>query len=189
MLACYDFNSILQYLKDGDYDTIYSRDLLAITLDRLDLVKHTQYNFVFNHDYKHNNSEILNYDVCAQRFQLKIENFKKMLVSNNLGIFITFSQRPQHLKIQEMIDWLSNNKKTDFYIFIFTNTPYQTSNPRARIILLDNSYCNWWCIKDADVKLRLYNEIYTKFIGTLVHLNIPHVYPTTFEETGYMGKK
>lgn len=186
MYAIYDFNSMLQYLKDGDYEKIYSRNLLKISLENPELVHHTQYNFSFNHDYKHDNSEILNYDFCVQRFQLKIQNFKDMLVSESMGIFITFTNRPQHLKIDEMIDWLSIKK--NFLLFIFTNTPYETSNPRVRIIFLENCFDKWWRIKDASVKLKLYDEIYTKFICNLDDLKLTHNYPKTFQETGYKIK-
>jgi hypothetical protein len=167
MLAIYHFNDILYYLNDNNYENIYNRELLYI--QKKNFVKHKTYNFVFSHDYICDNNEISNYDLIKERFDIKISNFKNMLQSEDMTIFINFTLFLHNLKIQDMLKWLENNKKT-FHLIIFTNNEYDINNynyNNLSIIKLDLTFNEWW-LMELQCKMDLYKEIYEKFIKCLL---------------------
>jgi hypothetical protein len=187
MLAQYAFNDILSYLKDGNYESIYDKKYLMIIPPWNDTVKHTKYNFLFNHDYKIENSQITNYDFIRNRFDLKIKNFKEILSSPKLCIFISFIKKKNinNLKITEMLEWLSINKK-HFHLIIFTSQDYKTkykyNSKLCSIIKLKNKWRHWYLL-DRKSKIILYNEIYEKFINCLKQNKIKHDFPLKFDSS------
>lgn len=182
MLGGYSFNDILFYLKDGNYEKIYNEENLIIQEDKS--IKHSLYNFVFNHDYNVINSKITNYNFIKDRFNIKIKNFKDMLLTEKTCVFITFNTNVDNLKINEMIDWFSHNKK-NFYLIIFTDKEYNNSNieysNKYSVIKLKNS-CDGWFAQERKQKIILYNEVYNEFIKCLEKNNIKHDYPLTITQ-------
>ncbi len=188
MLAIYHFNDILYYLNDNNYENIYNRELLYI--QKKNFEKHKTYNFVFSHDYICDNNEISNYDLIKERFDIKISNFKNMLQSEDMTIFINFTLFLHNLKIQDMLKWLENNKKT-FHLIIFTNNEYDINNynyNNLSIIKLDLTFNEWW-LMELQRKMDLYKEIYEKFIKCLLEKKIINNFPKTFEDTCFYKLK
>jgi len=180
MLGKYSFNDILLYLEDCNYENIYNKDHLTILPNNE--VKHTKYNFVFNHDYIIDKSNLTNYNIVRDRFNLKIKNFRNMLSSENICVFITFSVNVDSLKIEEMINWLKLNKKR-FHLIIITNKEYISKNIlHVSIIKLNPSYEEYW-LMDVKTKATLYKEIYEEFINCLKQNNIEHKFPLTYPGT------
>jgi hypothetical protein len=104
-----------------------------------------------------------------------------MLLDPKMCVFITFTVNVDSLKINEMLDWLSLNKKT-FHLMIFTNNDYKMiydSHKNLKIIKLTKSYQNWW-LMDKIPKMILYKEIYEKFINCLKECNIEHDFPLKY---------
>jgi hypothetical protein len=185
MLGVYRFNDIICYLNDNHFEKIYDKNYLEIS-DTNNVVFHKLYNFQFNHDYKIKDSKIDNYDFIKERFDIKIKNFRDMLVDENNTIFITFSGNVNNLKILDMLEWFDTNKKS-FHLIIFTNNSYtldSSFSKKITIIKLDNSYHNWYKMEKLPKNV-LYKEIYDKFINCLTLCNIKNEFPKTFEETGY----
>ena len=177
MLGKYSFNDILMYLNDCNYENIYNKNELIILPDNE--VKHSKYNFVFNHDYIIDKSNLTNYNIVRDRFDLKIKNFRNMLSSDNMCVFITFSDNVDSLKIEEMINWLKLNKKR-FHLIIITNKEYSIKNIlHLSIIKLNPSYEQYWRM-DVKPKAALYEEIYEVFINCLKQNNIEHKFPLTY---------
>ena len=168
MLGVYKFNDIIKYLNDNsnnNYEIIYEDKLLIIDNNT---VKHSLYNFHFNHDYKLLNDKITNYDIIKNRFDIKIKNFKEMLISDNLTVFITFSDNVDNLNIINWINWINKNKKL-YHLIIFTSNNYKNTIDikdlsNLSIIKLKQKYNGWWKMIITE-KLLLYNEIYEKFIS------------------------
>lgn len=179
MLGMYAFNNILSYLKDNNYEKIYDKEDLVIEPNQV--VKHSKYNFIFNHDYQVSNSQINNYDFIRERFDLKIKNFKEMLSTENMCVFLSFSENVPCLKLNEMLDWLSLNKK-NFHLMIFTCCKHDTicDSEFCSIINLEHSYHEWWLMEKTP-KMILYEEIYEKFLNCLNQRNIQHDFPAVFE--------
>ena len=125
-------------------------------------------------------SQFTNYDYIRDRFDLKIKNFKEMLSAEHMCIFITFSNHSDELKISDMLEWLSLNKKS-FYLIIFTNNTHDTAynSNNCSIIYLNNSFDYWWLMNETP-KMILYREIYEKFIACLSQHNIEHNFPLVF---------
>jgi aromatic ring-cleaving dioxygenase len=182
MLGVYNFNDILSYLKDGNYENIYDKKNLIITPPYNEVI-HKKYNFIFQPDYKVIKSQIINYDFARERFDLKIKNFKEMLSSPKLCVFIVFTMQFNNLEIKEMLDWLSLNKK-HFHLIIFTPEkdviPYNSK--LYSIITLTTHYNDWWRTNRKS-KINLYNEIYKKFINCLKQNKIEHNFPLTFDSS------
>lgn len=90
-----------------------------------------------------------------------------MLLSENTCVFITFTPNVDSLKINEMIDWFSRNKK-NFYLIIFTDKEYNDTiiNKNLSVIKLKNS-CHGWFALDRKPKIILYTEVYNEFIKCL----------------------
>jgi hypothetical protein len=186
MLGGYHFNDILFFLNDNDYTKIYNRDFLIT--NKFDIrASHKLYKFIFNHDYITDHSEITNYDFIKDRFDIKIKNFKDMLVSENKSIFITFADSVDSLNIIDMLKWLNNNKKK-FHFMIFTNNDYSNINniKNLSIIKINQSYALNWGM-EKEIQTSLYKEIYEKFIQCCLNENIENDFPKTFNET-YYGK-
>jgi len=148
-------------------------------------VHHKIYKFVFNHDYHTNEHwQISNYDLVKNRFDIKIENFKNMLSNNDTAIFITFAHSVDELKINEMLDWLTKNKK-NFHLMIFTDNNYSFYNSeKLSIIKLDNTFSSWFTM-DMYTKTNVYKEIYDKFIHRLSELKIKNKFHKKFKHTHY----
>lgn len=183
MLGIFGFNNILDYLIDGNYEKIYNKEYLLVPGPNFSCprVTHSLYNFGFNHDYKFKDSQIYNYDLVRDRFDIKIKNFREMLQDEKMCIFITFTVNVDNLKINEMLNWLSLNKKA-FHLMIFTNNDFNVtydSNKNVSIIKLTNSYQRWW-VMDKFPKMNLYKEIYEKFINCLKECNIEHDFPLKY---------
>jgi len=183
MLGIYEFNNILTYLNDANYEKIYDKEFLIIPEPNSSItsVRHSLYNFRFNHDYKFRHSQIFNYDIVRNRFDIKIKNFREMLVDPKMCVFITFTINVDNLKINEMLEWLSLNKKT-FHLIIFTNNDFSItydSYKNLSIIKLKNSYQKWW-VMNKMLKMNLYKEIYEKFINCLKECNIEHDFPLKY---------
>jgi hypothetical protein len=175
MLGVYRFNDILLYLENCNYEKIYDNDDLIILPNNH--VKHIKYNFVFNHDYKITNSQINNYDNIRDRFNKKINTFRQIITSENMCVFIVFTKEIENLKISNMLNFLSNNKKF-FHIMIFTSKKNNISNSHCcSIINLKNNYEHWYKM-DETCKKTLYEEIYEKFIDCLKVCNINHNFPS-----------
>jgi hypothetical protein len=175
MLGTYLFNDILSYLKDDNYETIYDRKYLRILPNNH--IQHIKYNFILNHDYIISNSQISNYDFVKNRFDVKIKNFKELLLSENMCVFIVFSKNVDNLKIDEMIEWLSLHKK-NFHIIIFTPEKHNkiSYSDLYSIINMKYHYKDWWKM-DITNKTILYKEIYKQFIQCLAYRNIVHDFP------------
>jgi len=173
MLGVYPFNNILLYLKDCNYEKIYDKNELVITPNNK--VRHKKYNFIFNHDYKITDSQINNYHNIRDRFNLKINNFREIMKSEKMCVFIVFTKNVDNLKIIEMVEWLSNNKK-NFHLMIFTSNTNNVSNSTYwTIINLNNDYNRWFEMNET-CKNTLYEEIYEKFINCLNQCNIKHTF-------------
>jgi hypothetical protein len=183
MLGVYLFNDILFYLNDNNYENIYNLDNLKIHKEK-PCVYHDVYNFYFNHDFKYINNEITNYDICKNRFDIKIKNFREMLQNENMCIFITFKKTIDEFKINDMVNFFNNNKKK-FHLMIFTTEDLIYDNiPNVSIIKIEQSFDKWF-VMPLQKKIFLYKEIYNKFINTLRLNNIVHSFPEKFENTYY----
>ena len=186
MLGGYNFNNILHFLNDNNYENIYNRQLLRpgtkIT------THHILYKFFFNHDYVCDDTlKITNYDFVKNRFDIKIKNFRDMLASPNLAIFINFTTNIDLLNINGMIKWL-NAKKSNYHMIIFTNNNYSFVNNEKKlsIIKLQHSYHEWFKRSRIQNK-NVYKEMYEKFIDCCKKNNYSHNFPKTFETT-HLGK-
>lgn len=183
MLGGYDFNNILNFLIDNNYEKIYSREYLIIQPGNI--VHHTFYKFSFNHEYEVKFNRFTNYDFIKQRFDLKIHNFRQILKSNEVCVFITFTENLDSLKINEMINWLKVNKP-QFHLLIYTNNSYTKTQQfnNLTIIKLKNSYKDWWQLPKPQ-QIILYKEIYDEFMNCLNVHNITNNLPKVFEHTYY----
>jgi hypothetical protein len=186
MLGHYNFNDILNYLKENDFENIYKYENLSI--NTYNHVYHKFYNFIFNHDYIVKNFKIINYNFIKNRFDNKIKNFRETLLTNNSTVFITFTSNFKNLKINDMLIWLNNNINK-FQLIIFTNDNIENYliDYNLSIIKLDNLYYGWWML-DEPTKYNLYKEIYDKFLICLDNKNILHNFPKKLEETNYKKK-
>jgi hypothetical protein len=183
MLGGYDFNNILNFLNDNKYEKIYSKEYLIIQKDNI--VHHTLYKFSFNHEYEVKFNRLTNYEFIKQRFDLKIQNFREILHSNDVCVFITFTENIDNLKINEMLGWLSDNKP-QFHLIIYTNNSYTTNINcnNLTIVTLKNSYKDWWSLPKPH-QIILYKEIYDELINCLNIQNISNNLPKVFEQTYY----
>jgi len=179
MLGNYRLNDILFYLKDGNYEKIYDKEDLIILPNNH--VKHRTYNFVFNHEYRINRPELTNYEFVRNRFDLKITNFRTMLSSQTMCIFIVFTENVDQLNLTEMLEWLSINKK-NFHLMIFTSTHFNTVSHSkfCSILKLTKDYTTWYKVCCQGDKIAIYKEIYDKFINCLNQRNIQHDFPLEF---------
>ena len=189
MIGMYNFNDIINYLNDNNYENIYNKQNLIIMGNGY--VHHNLYKFTFNHDYIIKDGLISNYDNIKERFDIKIKNFREMLISNNKCIFITFTKSIDLINIEDMLKWLSYNKK-DYHLIIFTEKLYYSTISSdkltiIKLIKLENQFSNWWK-NDKKDNIGLYKEIYDKFIDCLTKSNIINNFPKTFEETNYEKK-
>lgn len=177
MLGIYPFNGILLYLKEGNYEQIYNKKNLIVK----NIVGNKKYKFIFNHDYETEVSQIINYDFICKRFDIKIKNFKEMLLRESICIFITFSENVDKLKIDEMLDWLSTNKH-NFHLIIFTYNTYSVvcNSKFCSIIQLKYDYKDFYNM-DKPKKAVIYEDIYEKFINCLHQCGIENDFPLTIK--------
>lgn len=183
MLARYEFNNIISYLNDNNLDSIYDKKYLTI-LNNTD-VKHTKYNFLFNHDYNSTNGTIINYDAIVLRFKEKINDWKNMCddkVSNCIFLHFSSIKSVDELNIQEMMTVLKNQRpEGPIHLFIFTNKPYNPIDiPYVSIIqLIGEKIMLPWEMTSKNKKIAA-SYIYSKFIQTLTINNIKHDFPATY---------
>lgn len=106
-----------------------------------------------------------------------------MLLSEKMCIFIVFTSNVDNLRITEVLEWLSVNKKS-YHLMIFTSKKHSTINcsDLCSIINLKNSYDKWWEMDDI-LKRIVYTEIYEEFIKCLNSKNIIHSFPSSLSET------
>lgn len=185
MLGIYPLNNILTYLNDCNYERIYDKEQLVIIPETCNLVEHKEYKLAFNHDYKIVNSQINNYELVRDRFDLKIKNFREMMLREKLCVFILFTKNLDSLKITDALEWLSLNKK-HFHLMIFTSNVHTTvvDSKLCSIINLKNKYDKWYRMEN-ETKIALYQEVYDEFISCLTRNSIQHEFPQMFSDTEY----
>lgn len=195
-LGFYNFNNILEYLKENKYEEIYDKKYLFFNNIKIkkfsnslkkyknlsvnESIIHKKYNFEFNHDYEIKNNEIINYDFIVNVFDEKIKNFKNCLESKNKILFITFTNHD--LKILKMINLLKKKTNNWFKLVIFTgNKNLNYSTDQIELIHLNNEYHRSWFLKPMKDRFILYEEIYNKFYNALInYIDLP-----VFEKTNY----
>lgn len=192
MLAKYEFNTILQYLKDGDYESIYTMEKLEMI--QTQKIRHKKYGFIFIHDFVCDVSgKLLNYDTIVRRFDEKIANFKGMFIAEKPTIFINFTRNASKFRVRKMLEWFrqnaTTNKKIAFIIFTEEGAPdLPETLENVFLVKLIQPLDQWWEIppyKAFDEKIALYKEIYGKFIECCDQAFSNHDFPRTFLETGF----
>lgn len=128
MLGNYAFNDILAYLEDDDLDSIYDRGLLEVMAEQKNWVKHTKYNFMFNHDYTTSDDmAITNYEQVAERFQEKLRDWRTMRDDSESDVvFVHCSVRlpVRELRVREMMAALRKQRPAgNIHLLIFTDQP------------------------------------------------------------------
>jgi hypothetical protein len=198
MLGVYNFNDIIPFLQDDDYESIYKKEYLTFNENQItnfsnELDKYctnsriinSKYHFRYLHDFSYDisNNCITNYDFIVNQFNIKITNFKNQLVSNNTLLFINFAfyEKTNTIKIDEMIDILDKkvlSKKYFIVFFFYTNSEevfdekyidkFQKYN-NVKTIILKNNFSEWWK-QEGDKKNILYKEIYDNFYNIMKEL-------------------
>jgi hypothetical protein len=191
-LGFYNFNDILEYLKESKYEEIYDKSHLFFNNIKItEFYSHLneyktgpsifnkKYNFNFNHDYFMQDYKIMNYEFIVNSFNTKIKNFKECLELEKKIIFITFTN--VDIKALEMIDLLKEKTNNWFKLIIFTsNKNLNYCFDKVKLIYLKNEYNNWF-LKYPKDRLILYTEIYNKFYKTVnEYIKLPF-----FEDTFY----
>jgi len=194
-LGFYNFNDMLEYLKQSKYEEIYEKSYLFFNDIKIiefyshlneyktgSIVVNKKYNFKFNHDYAVKNYKIINYYFIVNSFKNKIKNFKECLELENKIIFITFTNID--IKILEMINLLKEKTKNWFKLLVFTNNKSLNCYfEKAELIYLNNEYDKWY-FKSLKDRFILYKEIYTKFYKiSKEYIDLP-----VFEDTFYYKK-
>lgn len=191
-LGFYNFNDILEYLKESKYEEIYDKshlffDNVKITEFYSDFneyklgpsILNKKYNFNLNHDYFMQDYKIMNYEFIVNSFNTKIKNFKECLELENKIIFITFTN--VDIKLLEMIKLLKEKTNNWFKLIIFTNNKnLNYCFEQVELIYLNNEYNNWF-LKSPKYRLILYTEIYNKFYKTVNE----YIKLSFFEDTFY----
>jgi len=180
MLGHYNINDIIQYLIADSLEEIYDKQYFVFnsTVDKGYIrIQHSKYNFIFNHDYLVANGSITNYDKCAERFKLKINNFRTMMNNTKSVLLINFSEAPDIINIKAIEQYFKKHNKK-FILLIFTNAETKPiiSNS-VYIVKIDRDLMFYWTLK-ADERRLLNQEIYEKFISTLKANNIIHSFPS-----------
>lgn len=191
-LGFYNFNDILEYLKESKYEEIYDKSHLFFNNIKItEFYSHLneyktgpsifnkKYNFNFNHDYFMQDYKIMNYEFIVNSFNTKIKNFKECLELEKKIIFITFTN--VDIKALEMIDLLKEKTNNWFKLIIFTsNKNLNYCFDKVELIYLNNEYNNWF-LKSPKYRLILYTEIYNKFYKTVNE----YIKLSFFEDTFY----
>jgi hypothetical protein len=191
-LGFYNFNDILEYLKESKYEEIYDKSHLFFNNIKITefyshlneyktgpSILNKKYNFNFNHDYFMQDYKIMNYEFIVNSFNTKIKNFKECLELEKKIIFITFTN--VDIKALEMIDLLKEKTNNWFKLMIFTsNKNLNYFIDKVELIYLNNEYDNWF-LKSPKDRFILYMEIYNKFYKQASeYINLP-----VFEDTFY----
>ena len=191
-LGFYNFNDILEYLKESKYEEIYDKPQLFFNNIKITefysnlneyktgpSILNKKYNFNFNHDYFMQDYKIMNYEFIVNSFNTKIKNFKECLELEKKIIFITFTN--VDIKALEMIDLLKEKTNNWFKLMIFTsNKNLNYFIDKVELIYLNNEYDNWF-LKSPKDRFILYMEIYNKFYKKASeYINLP-----VFEDTFY----
>jgi hypothetical protein len=191
-LGFYNFNDILEYLKESKYEEIYDKSHLFFNNIKITefyshlneyktgpSILNKKYNFNLNHDYFMQDYKIMNYEFIVNSFNTKIKNFKECLELEKKIIFITFTN--VDIKALEMIDLLKEKTNNWFKLMIFTsNKNLNYFIDKVELIYLNNEYDNWF-LKSPKDRFILYMEIYNKFYKQASeYINLP-----VFEDTFY----
>ena len=194
-LGFYNFNDILEYLKESKYEEIYNKSHLFFNNIKIiefysylkeysylpdeDTLVNKKYNFKFNHDYAVQDYKIINYEFIVDSFNTKIKNFKECLELESKIIFIVFTN--VDVKVLEMIKLLKEKTNNWFKLIIFTNNKnLNYCIEQVELIYLNNKY-NEWYLKPLKDRFILYMEIYNKFYKTAKeYIKLP-----CFEDTFY----
>jgi hypothetical protein len=196
-LGFYNFNDILEYLKESKYEEIYDKSHLFFNNIKIiefysylneyktgPSILNKKYNFKFNHDYAVQDYKIINYEFIVDSFNTKIKNFKECLELENKIIFIVFTN--VDIKILEMIKLLQEKTNNWFKLIIFTsNKNLNYHIDEVKLIYLNNEY-NKWYLKSLKDRLIIYTEIYNKFYKTVKeYINLPFFEDTFYYKTLY----
>lgn len=193
----YEFNNILNYIQTDKFEDIYKKEYLTYDNKPItnfyDKIKNysqspkivnTKFNFGFLHDYNydlHNNS-INNYNFVANKYDMKISDFKLKLKNEKTLMFINFSfyNKIENIKIDEMIAVLDKMLNKKYYIFLFfydyqrmpnnideqykelCSTKYY-KHENVKVIFLKSDFTNWWN-QNENVKNVLYGEMREGFL-------------------------
>jgi hypothetical protein len=167
-------------LETDKLEEIYDKQyfvLNSIVNKRYTRIEHSKYKFIFNHDYLVTNGSITNYDICAERFKLKISNFISMMNNTKPVLLINFSEAPHTINISGLEQYFKKHNKK-FILLIFTNVDSKPIvSDSVYMIKLEQDYTVWWTLPQHTKNL-LYKEIYEKFINTLDIINIAHTFPS-----------
>jgi len=213
MLGAFKIDSILSFLKDRNFHSIYDTNYLVnsknehikpIIKSELNqnihfdnpkydnCIVHSKYKFCFLHDYiySHEQNAILNYNYISNQYKLKIEKTMNIFNNNNPILFINFvysmeSTNYINNNIHELIHVLNSYiPHKKYYILFFTN--FEIPNIHIEnifFIKLKNDYSNWH-VTPNNLRVNLYKEIYNNFYKVTKKLNLHRNFPV-FEETFY----
>lgn len=176
-LGVYDFNNILKYLKDGNYEEIYNKNYLTYNGKPIEnfndkynfytqspKIVNTKYNFGFLHHYNYDvsNNCINNYNYVVEQFNNKISEFKNILTNEKKVIFVNFSyyERIKDMKINEMITTLNGMTSKKYYIFIFF---YENKRLSNNIDKEYEEYCKETFYKHENVKIIFLKSDFTEW--------------------------
>ena len=191
-LGFYNFNDILEYLKESKYEEIYNKSHLFFNDIKIiefyshlneyktgSIILNKKYNFKFNHDYAVQEYKIINYEFIVDSFNTKIKNFKECLELESKIIFIVFTN--VDIKLLEMIKLLKEKTNNWFKLLVFTNNKnLNYCFEQAELIHLNNEYDIWY-LRNLKDRLVLYEEMYSKFYKTAnEYIKLP-----CFEDTFY----
>lgn len=186
MFGRYRLKDINIYLQDNTLEDIYNKEFFSIIPDYKgnNIVKHTKYNFEFQHDYKLNKlNEITNYELVASRFDIKIANFREMMQNPSLTIFIQYTYIINLSELQLFIDYLTQHGK-GFFIIMFTSCKNEKIDiPNVSVIDVEDK--GWYYGVDKVIKQSIAEEHYSKFIECLTANNIVHDFPKLISDTKY----
>lgn len=194
-MGVYRFNSILMYLRDNKFDSIYDKTLLVNAASQPltgfrsvhakyghlgpARVKHHLYDFIFNHDYIVEANTVMNYDFIVASYREKIRNFQADLNNPAPKILINFTPRLSGLHLIPMIQQLRQTiPSKKFVLVMFTwesePNPSHLSESELELIRLDQPVLTWWQ-QSAKQREPLYRQIYTKFHAAMTRrgLSLP----------------
>jgi len=142
---------------------------------------------VFNHDFKCENNKIINFQFIKESWDTKKHNFVNYVKSEEIKIFINFSENPI---IDDYFNFLSLLKdKYDanldkIYICIFSKNTATKKIKNVQIINLDNDYSEWFLLSNYSTHPKLFKEIYGKFYDFAKSIDVDNIFPI-FEQTDY----
>jgi hypothetical protein len=176
-LGVYDFNDILNYLKEGNLEDIYKKEYLTYNGKQIEnfydkykfytqspKILNTKYNFGFLHHFNYDvsNNCINNYNYVVEQFNNRISEFKDILQNDKKTIFVNFSyyDRMKNMKIDEMIETLNNMSNKKYYMFIFF---YENKRLPNNIHEEYDDYCKETFYKYENVKVIFLKSDFTEW--------------------------